>query len=293
MLENALAHRISSHALRKSSVIDESKQRPQISQRSKLEKSNFCRKEVQQKEKRYENPFSMRTFEKIKRLTSAVVFGSFFLRGNCICHTFRTHWPGTGFRSWANRPRAGDRRWHGAGGPRVERACCRQNDGEGMMIRWQARRKFPLMLILKKTRATFGLPISTISMLLGGWHLDLYHSGIFKVITWSKTFVLRTGIFVLQTERWERGGCETACICGTYWVRMGWKILIPPSPCVLLTTAPCVSVQKTNWTEPTNFMIFNMDWKSNLCSKRLKQRCSIPTGASKTAAKPRYFKIYI
>ena len=65
-------------------------------------------------------------------------------------------------------------------------------------------------------------------------------------------FVPRTGIFDLQTERWGRGS-----VSGTYWVWMCWRFLT--LPCALLTTALCVSVQKTNWTEPINLTIIYVE----------------------------------
>ena len=87
-----------------------------------------------------------------------------------------------------------------------------------------------------------------------------------RLLPRSMSFVLRTGIFDLQTERWGRGG-----VSGTYWVWMGWRFLT--RPCALLTNALCVSVPKTNWTEPINIMIFDTDRKSNLWSKRLRRSC--------------------
>ncbi len=87
-----------------------------------------------------------------------------------------------------------------------------------------------------------------------------------------------------------RKGERGALFSGTYWVWMGWRFLT--LPCALLTTALCVSVQKTNWTEPLSIMIFDRDRKSNLWSKWLRLSCWIPMGASRTAAII-YLSIYL
>ena len=97
----------------------------------------------------------------------------------------------------------------------------------------------------------------------------------------SMSCVLWTGIFDLQTERWGRGG-----VSGTCWVWMGLRFLT--RPCALPTTALYVSVQETNWTEPIQLTSFDVERKSNLWSKLLRQSCWIRTGASRTAAKQRY-----
>ena len=97
----------------------------------------------------------------------------------------------------------------------------------------------------------------------------------------SMSFVTKTGIIDLQTERWGRG-----CVSGTYWAWTGWRFLT--HPCAPPMTALCVSVQGPNCKAQIHLTSFNVEQKSNLWSKLLKWSCWIQTGASRTAAYKRY-----
>ena len=93
----------------------------------------------------------------------------------------------------------------------------------------------------------------------------------------SMSFVPKTGIIDLQTERWGKGG-----VSGTYWVWTGWRF--HTLACARPTTALCVSVQGPNCKALIHLTSFDVGRKSNLWSKLLRRSCWIPTGASRTAA---------
>lgn len=96
------------------------------------------------------------------------------------------------------------------------------------------------------------------------------------------------------TKNWRGWFCLVSTRPGTCGSR-GNGTGAPWRPCALLTNALCASVQKTNWTELINVMIFDTDRNPiyGPWSKRLRRSCWIQTGASSTAAKPRYLYLFI
>jgi hypothetical protein len=138
------------------------------------------------------------------------------------------------------------------------------------------------MLILKKTRATSGLPITRILEKMTPGPLPLLYLQIHCLQQWP--------LFWGQEFRFAEGKVrEGLCfwhLLSTDGLEISYTAMCPADNC------PVHECPKDQLDRTNNRMIFQHGSKSNLWSKSFRLSCWIQLGVLRTAAKPRYFYIW-